>query len=282
MKTLKPLLIFTTFLLLFGSQHQTVFAEMLYSVERGNDNLVLIDSDTGNVTQVGALSFDALDIDLTMMGSRLFALNANSGTDVVLYELNTTNGSVLSSATVFEGATQITFAESLANINGQLKIGYNRVGIFASNSLGTLGINGQVTHVGTNAVLDFDAMGINRQTNTLHGSDVVTLAPLTNFFTINETPVITISNYLTGVPHFSNDIAINSGRLFSVDHSDAQLQIINLGTNQVSTVNINTPGTYLGLAIASVPEPSSFILLGCMFGFLGLRRLRKHAFVATP
>lgn len=261
-------------IVLFAFCHQTVNGSLIYSVEADADNLVLIDSATGNVTTIGALGFDATDVDLTMLGGSLYALNSNHGSDVTLYQLNALTGATISSASVFQGATQITFAESLANVNGQLKIGYNQVGIFASNTLGTLATNGQVSVVGSSPAFDFDGMGVDQSTNTLHGIDVTSLSPLSNFFTIGESPV-SASNYLVNFPNFSNDFAINAGLLYSMDHVDNDMHIIDLSTNMFSTVDITSGGTYLGAAIASVPEPaSSAMFITALFALSWQRRKR--------
>jgi len=63
-------------------------AELFYSTDTVANSLVRIDSETGVVTTVGPLGFDATAVDLANIGTRLFAINDDLAGRVDLHEIN--------------------------------------------------------------------------------------------------------------------------------------------------------------------------------------------------
>jgi hypothetical protein len=254
-----------------------VRASIFLSTNRDTDELVLINSVSGDVTAVGPLGFDAVDVDLAMLGTRLFALNTNFQVRVDLHEINPATGAAISSAQVHTVSgvvtTNVLNAEGLSQVNGQLKIGFRvEPAPFPtrSNGLGDLALDGLITNVQTNASsftnpgLDFDSLGTNDAGTQLYGTDG---APSdrpndTDFYTASESP-LSVSVFFTNGTSNRNldDVVIHGNTLFAIGNDE--LHFLDLTTNAFSSLSLD-PGQYDGLALASagIPEMSSVFVWG--------------------
>jgi hypothetical protein len=254
-------------------------ASVFYSTNLVTDELVLINSATGDVTTVGPLGFNALDVDLVTIGDRLFALNSNFEVRVDLHEIDPMTGASISSAQVHTAGGNVLLAEGLGQVNGQLKIGFRVDPVpftSRSNAFGDLASSGLVTNIEANPPslpnADFDGLGSDESGGQLYGHDgnVFQLPNDTRYFRIFESPLmidVFYSNMMVPLPNI-DDITVLGGVLFAIgDAASGRLFMLDLSTEAFSSVEID-PGEFSGLAIASqVPELSSalvwLVLMGC-------------------
>lgn len=259
---------------------ETAQAFKLFSVERDSDNLVSIDSETGQVDVIGTLDFDAGDIDLANIGNRLFAINSSFGVRVDLFEIDPLNASTLSSVQVNNGITPIRHAEGLTNFQNELLIGFSSNGDADSESLGDLGFDGNITNVrSTSSSNDFDALGGNEMTGVFSINSQANAN--NNLFEINintgGTSLITLIS--PSVADRVNDLTVIDDSIFIISHGSPQLLKFSTSGVLLETINLSQPGTYFGLAVdntdtISVPESSNFWGLG-IFGLLGIFALKR-------
>ncbi len=276
---------------------QTANAEIFFSVEVNDDQLVAIDSDTGRVTVVGPIGVPISSVDLTTVGNRLFALDTFFENSVDLHELNPATGASISSVPVEIGAMPILHAEGLAYVGTQLKIGFRDLTTFQfstlSNRLGDLSETGQITNiqVPSGNLTDFDGLGVDPVSGQLYQPDVNPFGGPndTIFYTVDESPITlgllhTDSNSL-GV----NDVIVLDGVLWGIDNVNTTLISLNLDTNFLTIIPLDLPGTYTGITTGflppAVPIPLSgaLLLLGTLGGVAAraLRpRLEDHTRVA--
>jgi hypothetical protein len=291
-KVKKPTRIAAAIWLLMAFAVET-HASIFYSTDLDLDQLVLIDSADGSVTTVGPLGFDSKDVDLVRVGDRLFALNSDFELRVDLHELDPNTGASISAVQVHTPVENVLLAEGLAQVNGQLKIGFRVAGApftTQSNALGDLGFDGLITNVQTNASsfttdLDFDGL-VDGATGQIYGLDGSLFgAPNdTKFFTVSESPLATHVFYTnTSVPPPSlDDIVVLGNTLFAVgDQTLDQFHFLDLTTNQFSGIMLDRGGDFSGLALANVPELSSIAVWGlgiviwfaCKASWRGLGRI---------
>ncbi len=169
----------------------------LFSVDRNSDNLVLIDSGTGQVNTIGSLGFDAVSTDLASFDNRLFILNTIFRNRVDIYEVNPTTGATLSSAQIALGNEFVLHAEALTNVGKQLIIGFSANGADAwSESIGELSLTGAITNAISTAG-DFDGLG-GDGISLIFSTDAVRGSGPTNLFNVDYTngslsPITTLS-----------------------------------------------------------------------------------------
>lgn len=264
-----------------------VEADFLYSTNVSTDEFVIVDSDTGNVTVVGPLGFDAISVDLVTIGTRLYASNAVLETRVDLYEIDTATGGTISSVEVLIGASSIGFAEGLAQVGGQLKLAFRDDGTAPfptrSNALGDLSLTGQLTNIqlaansGSNDGLDLDALGDDGFSQLYATDSIIFGNPLdTRFMTVSELPLATSTFFTdTSNPVLStNDLVVDGDLLLAV--SVNTVYEMDLLTNSLTGVTLMPTGSYQGVAFA--PEPSTpAMLLGSvpLLFWLARRRARR-------
>jgi hypothetical protein len=262
-------------------------AAVLFSTDVTTNQLVRIDTTTGGVTVVGDLGFDAFDVDLVTVGNKLYALNSQYNVRVDLHEINATSGASVSVVQVHRAVGTVGLAEGLAQVDGTLVIGFRDTTApfpTRSNVLGDLGTDGLISNIRTaaasytNVGLDFDALGVDETTGQLYGSDPTPFGSPNNtdFLTVNLLP-LSRSVFYTNVSNPGlniDDVVVLDGTLFGI--SD-QLIALDLSTNTLSTTTLDRPGTYSGLALSAIPEPTSSFALPvvCFSGLLLHRRRRR-------
>lgn len=261
-------------LLLLPCVARTAGAGWLYSVDVGTDELVQIDSQTGSVAVVGALGWDATDLDLVNVGSTLYALNSTFNGQTRLYVVNRTTGAGGGGVEVRRGGGTIALAEGLAQSAGQLLIAFRDTTYpdpTRSNVVGDLSATGEITNVRSSpasyitAGLDFDAFGVTREDGRLVGGDAVSVSGgfRSDLFRVDLSPLGT-----TGVGQVApranpvNDVVAFGGVLYGV--SDTLFRL-DLTAGSLTTVTLSRAGLYSGLAFAeappAVPEPSPWLLV---------------------
>jgi hypothetical protein len=230
---------------------QTIQAELLYSVDITNDELVLLDSVTGGVTVIGPLNDNAHDIDLALTSDgRLWGLNSGLGNRVDIWEIDTATGAIISSFQVFDGAVAVQAAEGLAARSDQLKIAFDPLTTTNSTTLADLSATG-VTSGTLGSSLDMDglagghsnpfglyAMDRNSGVDTrLYGID-----PVTNLSTL-------IGVYSDLGLH---DLVTLPGEVIAIDTFTGELYRIDILTGAVvgAPVTLLLDLNYNGLALA--------------------------------
>ena len=119
-------------------------------------------------------------------------------------------GASMSSVQVHRFRADDLQAEGLAQVGGQLKIGYSTGGgTFPqySNAIGNLGLDGAISGTQTgNPNFDFDGLGDDPLSGTFYGSDRDPGSGVT-FFTVNQSPLS--ANNFKAIPfsYLVNDVA---------------------------------------------------------------------------
>lgn len=242
-------------------------AVSLFSVDVNSDSLVKIDSETGAVSVVGSLQFDATSTDLASFNNRLFILDTVFQNRVDIYEVNPSTAQTVSSAQVLLNGNPVLHGEALTNEGNQLKIGFSSGGNeTSSESLGDLSLAGEITNA-IETTGDFDGLG---------GDGV------SRFFSVDPpgfgvgpSPVFTVDlttgslSSFTTVPRIGNDLVVSGENLFLLDNSLAVTEafLLTVSTSNgliTDTVSLGN-GQYFGLAV--VPEPLTILGTATAVGF---------------
>ena len=224
-------------------------AALLYSVDRDTNELVLIDTATGNVFPVGVLDFTPLDVDLTRVGDSLFATNSDFEVSVTRVEIDPVSGATLASAPVTNGGGALTNSESLTQVGGQLLVGFDTT-LFTdarTDSLGELDGSGAISNGEAGpAGADFDGLGSDPVTGQIYSVDSTPTDSM--LFTVSRAPLATSS--FGSLDFGVNDIEVVGDALFAVSHTTDELAAVDLATQDVTTVALPA-GDFFGLARAN-------------------------------
>ena len=247
----------------------TACGGILYSVDFLNHDLVTIDSNTGEVTIIGAVD-NSLSIGaLTSFDDRLIALNLKPGIRADILEIDPLTGAIITSAQVSTASGNVRLAESITDVNGQIIIGFREPGLFnssVSNVLGNISLSsGLIADIRTasGAGADFDGIASADGGGTLYNADHDPMYG-TYFESIGTPTALDYDvNSLFDVLNLRTfDIEFNNGVLFGINNT--HVLTVNLSTNQVSSKTLSRAGSYNSIALAqtaAVPEPSSLLLL---------------------
>jgi hypothetical protein len=237
-------------LAILGVSHSQ--AVTLFTVDTTNDKLMLLDSATGTVTEVGPLGDDALDIDLSLTGDgRLWGLNTDRGARVDLWEINKTSGAIISTVQVLDGAGALTAAEGLGAQGNQLKIGYDPTGGFNSSTIANLSMTGVVS-VGVSSIADMDGLSSgNGNPIELYGSD---RTPGVNTLLFGINPATGTQTIIGTYPESRNfnDLVTLPGEAVLLDYFSDEIYRIDIVTGSIlgSPTLLLLDGNYIGLALA--------------------------------
>ncbi len=232
-------------------------AASLYSVDTSTDQLVAINSNTGNVQVIGNLGFHASDLDLAFLGDTLYGVAGSYLGSWSLYELNTTSGAA---SLVANLPTNVRLAEGLTSQNGNLIVGFNTTGSVWSDILAELSLTGalsNITAVPSASVYPADTDGLTTSpTNQLYAIDYQPNG--TNFF-FTPGSTVPLGGYVS--PNGLNDIAFVGNELFGISNYSPVLATVNSTDGRlIQELALDRPGTYLGLASSeAVPEPSTML-----------------------
>lgn len=265
------LLILAVFLASSIACHEA-FADLFYSVDMDTDELVTIDSSSGEVQTVGSLGrdFDNSDIALEIHEGKLYAVvGVFDVWRADLFEINRQTGEATFLAQLFDSGTQVSFAEALVSTPTGLRISYNTANQlqYVSTRLGDLALDGQVTG-GVETGVDMDGIAI------LPDERLFTYdARTTGVFSFHLEPTEEIGNYdLEGAEPF--DVDYRDGMIWGI----SPLGVVEINPEDgslASLTSLSRSGDYSGFT--AVPEPSSYLLCGAaLIGCIALARKKSR------
>ncbi|MDX2244541.1 MAG: PEP-CTERM sorting domain-containing protein [Leptolyngbyaceae cyanobacterium bins.302] len=232
-------------------------AASFYSVDTRTDQLVAINSNSGNVRVIGNVGFHASDLDLAFLGDTLYGVAGSYLGNWALYEFNTITGAA---SLVANLPTSVRLAEGLTSQNGNLIVGFNTTGSVWSDTLAELSLSGalaNITAFSSASVYPADTDGLTTSpTNQLYAVDY---QPDRTNFSFTPGSTVPFGGYVS--PNGLNDLAFVGNELFGISNSSPVLAIVNSADGGViQELTLDRPGTYLGLASsAAVPEPSTML-----------------------
>jgi len=239
-----------------------LFAAFFYSINCKTDELIKIDSETGEIEVIGSIGYDITSADLAYFQDRLFILNNTyedgfetlENNNVELVEISPYNGSKISVKPVRYNGSKIALAEGFNAFSDVIKIAFT-VNVDASSELlGDIDLDGNITNAKDYKTADIDALGINHFNNDLYSIDVepevkTSIYKLNNDATLSKIIDLDFSEYK------ANDIVIMNSILYFINHYDNKLHSINIDdTNLKNSVNINIEKSNLILGLSKSKE----------------------------
>lgn len=242
-----------------------VGADALFALDSGAGRLVSVDIATGSVDEIGLInSGPGYLLDFAAIGEHLYGLVWEPGVGSRLLEISTSDATVLSSVPItVNGAPSVNATEALASTaRGTLLLSLWRPGASgtsASNSIGTLGLDGSVTGiVGFGSSADFDGLGIDpagglvgldREPGPDHVDLLNVAYPSGAATLIIRIPFGPTFNYV-------DDVVVMNGEIITLDQSTHRINHHDRATGVVTTF-VEYPATwqiYAGLAVVNVPD----------------------------
>jgi hypothetical protein len=251
----------------------------LYSIDRVSNDLVQIDSANGQVTVVGNLGLDAVDVDLATLNGHLYAVNTLfTSQRADLLEIDPLTGAATLLGSLSRGADTVTHAEGLTSANGKLYASFTVLANSPlSTQLGELALTGAISN-DVNIGVDLDGLGAD-SSGQIYNLDSFP-GGNNDLYKLQPTALVGSYSSIGGVGNVG-DIAFAGGSLFGISfNSSTPLHEINSANGAlVSAIGLSRSGEYVGLATldgGQVPEPGTFLLLGGgLVGLLGYGRRRR-------
>ena len=247
-----------------GVFSRAALGEELFSVDYDTDELVAIDSATGQVRVVGPLGIDiVIDARLAYYGGVLYGLNSVLQEKVELFRIDPSTGAASTPIPVTNGGQPVTNAEGLAGLADELVIGFDLYGNPAhSDSLGILNpVDGTISSVLSYAApTDFDGL-IADETGVgeLLSVDSIPLVPA-QLYRVSRSPQQDTAIGDPFTPHLVNDLAFLESRLYTLEQETPALIELDPMTGDVlQTIPITPGGAYKGLT--AIPEPCTLASL---------------------
>lgn len=275
----------------FGSASPSS-AEFLYSIDRVADRLVLFNTSTAAILDIGPIGFDMRATQLTLHEGVLYGLTGNAdgfdSTAFTLVGIDPNTGGALSTANVTFNGQNLRVADGLESVGGKLVVAFRDPNLgpgSESQRLGDLSLSGAITNADNFAAFnpDFDALGTN-ETGQLHSVDGVNDQLRFDFYTVNRSPnpldydlVGTFTGGTLAQPFNSHELAYASSSWFVLNierHEIHQIDAATLTLDQ--TIAYSTSVALTGLHEALIPEPSSFAMSGVAICVLSGCWLRRH------
>ncbi|HUT13651.1 MAG TPA: hypothetical protein VMY42_24400 [Thermoguttaceae bacterium] len=244
---------------------ERLFGGKLFSIDYDTDELVAIDSATGQVRVVGPLGIDIFkDARLAYYDGLLYGLNSVLQEKVELFRIDPSTGAASTPVPVTNDGQGITNAEGLAGLADELVIGFDLHGNEThSDSLGRLNpVDGTISSIlSYSAPKDFDAL-IADETGVgeLLSVDSIPLVPA-RLFRVSRSPQQYTAIGAPFSPHLCNDLAFLKSRLYVLEQETPALIELDPMTGDVlQTIPITRGGAYKGLA--AIAEPPTHVAAG--------------------
>lgn len=253
----------------------TVHAQRLLGVDVLQDSLVVLNTRTGSVSVIGALGYDATNIELAWSGEDLFAVNSKGAQGADLLRIDPYTGAAfdvvpVSVTTGSKSSAGATAVEGLTAdpLTGQLFASVRTASSAASwqaHGIGRLSASGVITDVvdfrSTNPSADFDALEMIRSGEFLASDGrpptAVDLRRMTLVPTNNLLRSYTMSDTFGSI----NDFAWTGERLFGIDTSIGNIVELNPSTLQiVATRSYDAMYTIVGIAPIPAPAPATMLV----------------------
>ncbi|MCA9296081.1 MAG: hypothetical protein KC983_06175, partial [Phycisphaerales bacterium] len=211
--------------------------EFFYSIDRANDELVIIDTAQGTVHAIGSLGEDVEDVDLSVRDGQLFGLARESGPNQNnrLLTLSGTSGSVLSSAFIDDTSSIEGLA---ADATGQLVIGYDPAQI-GDDVLAELNDDGTVSVLTGALAYDIDGLGISPD-NRVYA--------VQNAFGMSNVSEILPAGGVRSIVDLgigANDIEATETSLWALAQDRQLIELDRLTGTAAAPIQLNAPGREL-------------------------------------
>jgi len=244
---------------------------LLYGVDRRDDGdqLVLVDSSTGDVNVIGQLGDHYRRTDLALLDGRLFAVATDPETRSDLLEIDTSTGAIVSAVSLDAGGTEPGLAEALMNVGGQLVVGYRRPGTSGgvSNTMGDLALDGMITNPTNFPVShDMDSLTLDAS-GRIYGVDASINTTQSMIYTMDRAAVLTTSLAIVNTPGLFGLTFTSTGLLFGSDVEAKTIrQFDPLTGTDIGSVSYPDEFDLLALEDSAIPEPSTFLIWGGLLG----------------
>ena len=210
MALLRSSIVACIFVLLCGTETE---ADLLYSVNVDSDQLVTIDTETGEVKVVGSIGFDTDSMDLATVDGELYGITSEFNVRSDLFRIDTNSGQASFLGQLFRGTTPVVNAEGLAARNGALQVGFTTVvDDFFSTNLGVLNLDGTIESDFDTGV-DMDQLG-NNSAGDLFAIDGVPADNSVRLYSIDPTSFIGL--YTAADGDAPQDITFAKRRLWGI------------------------------------------------------------------
>lgn len=260
-------------------------ADLLFGIDVAADQLVEIDTSTGAVRVIGALGYDANNIELAWSGTDLYAVNSRFGIGADIMRININNGAAVDIAPVTHNGAAALAVEGFAGdlSTGALFASF-RMGsgaLWQANGVANLGTDGVLSNAVDTSVLnpiaDWDALefigpGMVGADGRPNGPDVVDVHDMAvTPLSVNFRRSFAISDTFGSL----NDFSWDGSRLFGMDTTIGQvLELDPVSLNLIGATPLDEGYTIVGIAPQIIiPTPAASALLG-LSGVLALRRRR--------
>jgi len=226
-----------------------LLAEFFYSINCTTDELIKINFETGDIEVIGSLDYDIKRARLAYFQDRLFIMHntlevglgiLDGSNNVELIEISPYNGSKISVKTVNYNGGNIALSEGFNAFSNVIKIAFTVNVDAASELLGDIDLEGNITNVKEYNTADLDAIGINHTNNEIYSMDVVESELKTSIYKLNNDTTLSKIIDLNFADYKACDIEIIGSTLYFMNHYDNKLHSISLDdTTLKKSVNIN-------------------------------------------
>lgn len=237
-------------------------AVVLYSIDVGADELVVLDSTTGTVVPVGPVGYNFVGAGLAMLGGTLYATNLPQCVNAVvdLVAINPDTGAKISQVRVKSGASDLvtSAADGLTSDGATLLLSYRTAGLCgAAHNLADLATTGALSNVTTfpSATADMDGLAVS-PSGQIYGYDGVSGSPTrADLYAVTRpSSYVLVGSHSSGTEGYVGLVFDASGDLWAYRLSSHLLCRLDPANGQVlESIPIATARSLRGLAVSVEP-----------------------------